>query len=94
MFQFLMICCKPSAGIRPLGRDATMQKISSESSTKIIVLQPLGKVLPIVSPIRDLLASTETLERENRIYWTMYLCILAILVAGVVVGFGGYIGAS
>lgn len=71
-----------------------MQKISSESSTKIIVLQSLGKVLPIVTPIRDLLTSTEALERENRIYWTLYLCILAILVAGVVVGFGGYIGAS
>ena len=49
----------------------------------------------MVGPIKKLVGEHwRTLERENRIYWTMYLCILAILVAGVVVGFGGYMGGS
>lgn len=70
-----------------------MQQTPSDSLTKVIVLQPLTKVLPIVSPVTDLLDSTNVLERENRIYWTLYLGVLAILVAGVVVGFAGYMGA-
>ena len=70
-----------------------MQKISPDLLTKVVVLKPLTEVLPTVSPIRDLLESTDALERENRIYWSMYRCILAMLVAAVVVGFAGYIGA-
>jgi hypothetical protein len=69
-----------------------MQK-TSDLLTKIIVLQPLAQVLPTVSPIRDLLASTQELDHENRIYWNLYLGIMAIFVAAVVVGFAGYIGA-
>jgi hypothetical protein len=76
-----------------LVENATMQKTSSDSLIKAIVLQPLTEVLPTVSPIRDLLESTKALERGNRIYWTMYLCILAMLLAAVVVGFAGYISS-
>jgi hypothetical protein len=90
---FSPICCKRRVRTRPLGRNAIMQKIQSDSLTKVFVLQPLTKVLPTVSPIGDLLASTNALEHENRIYWTLYLGILAILVAAVVIGFAGYIGA-
>ena len=50
-----------------------MQKISSDLLTKVVVLKPLTEVLPTVSPIRDLLESTNALERGNGIYWTMYL---------------------
>jgi hypothetical protein len=70
-----------------------MQKTSSESLIKVVTLQPLTEVLPTVSPIGDLLANTNALDRENRIYWTLYLCILAIFVAAVAVGFAGYISA-
>jgi hypothetical protein len=76
-----------------LVENAIMQKIPSDLLTKVVVLKPLTEVLPTVSPIRDLLESTDALERGNRIYWTMYLCILAMLVAAVGVGFAGYIGA-
>ena len=58
---------------------------------KTVALQPVAQVLPSVSPIHDLLASTSALERGNRIYWAMYLAVLAILVAAVAVGFAGYI---
>ena len=60
---------------------------------KTVALQPVAQVLPSVSPIHDLLASTSALERGNRIYWAMYLVVLAILVASVTVGFAGYISA-
>jgi hypothetical protein len=70
-----------------------MQNIPSDLLTKVVVLKPLTEVLPTVSPIGDLLESADALERENRIYWTMYLCILAMLLAAVVVGFAGYISA-
>ena len=68
------------------------QRATTDPIRKTVILQPLGKVLPSVSPIADLRASTNTLERGNRIYWAMYLVILGILLAAVVVGFAGYIG--
>ena len=61
---------------------------------KTVTLQPVAQVLPSVSPIHDLLASTSALERGNRVYWAMYLAVLAILVASVAVGFAGYISVS
>jgi hypothetical protein len=67
------------------------QAITAEPVRKTVALQPVAQVLPSVSPIHDLLASTSALERGNRIYWAMYLAVLAILVASVAVGFGGYI---
>jgi hypothetical protein len=89
-------------GRRPLGGKGIMQPIKTSSPIqewtattepveKASVLQPLSKVLPTVSPIYDLLASTNALERSNRIYWAMYSTMLAILIAAVAVGFFGYI---
>ena len=67
------------------------QAITGASVRETVALQPVAQVLPTVSPIHDLLASTSALERGNRIYWAMYLAVLAILVASVAVGYAGYI---
>jgi hypothetical protein len=67
------------------------QMTTAEPIRKTVALQPVAQVLPTVSPIHDLLASTNALERGNRIYWAMYLAVLAILVAAMAVGFAGYI---
>ena len=67
------------------------QVITGAAVRKTVALQPVAQVLPSVSPVHDLLASTSALERGNRIYWAMYLAFLAILVASVAVGFSGYI---
>lgn len=67
------------------------QALAGAALRKTVALQPVAEVLPSVSPIHDLLASTNALERGNRIYWAMYRAVLAILVASVAVGFAGYI---
>jgi hypothetical protein len=67
------------------------QAKTADAVRKTVALQPLAQVLPSVSPIHHLLASTSALERGNRIYWAMYLAVLAILGASVTVGFAGYI---
>lgn len=67
------------------------QAITGAAIRKTVALQPVAQVLPGISPIHDLLASTTALEHGDRIYWAMYLAVLAIPVASVAVGFAGYI---
>ena len=57
------------------------------------VIVPLTGLLPSVSPIEDLLASMEALDRGERVYWRLSGLALVVLTVGTIVGFIGYFSA-
>ena len=61
------------------------------ATTPARAVQPLPVVLPGSSPTWLLLASTRQLERSERIYSVIGICVPVVFLASILVGFFGYI---
>jgi hypothetical protein len=69
------------------------EKPRTQPIRSVAVIVPLTGLLPSVSPIQDLLASMEALERGERVYGRLSVLALGILTVGTTVGFVGYFSA-
>jgi hypothetical protein len=72
-------------------QNSVTQKPRTRPIRSVAVIVPLTGLLPSVSPLQNLLASTRALERSDCVYRKLNVLALVILTASVMVGFIGYI---
>ena len=79
--------------MKKIDQNPVREKPRTQPIRSVAVIVPLTDLLPSVSPIQDLLASMEALDRGERVYWRLSALALVILTVGTIVGFIGYFSA-
>jgi hypothetical protein len=79
--------------MKKMDQNPVKEKPRTQPIRSVAVIVPLTGLLPTVSPIQDLLASMEALERGERVYRRLSVLALVILTGGIMVGFIGYFSA-
>ena len=79
--------------MKKMDQNPVKEKPRTQPIRSVAVIVPLTGLLPTVSPIQDLLASMEALERGERAYRRLSVLALVILTGGIMVGFIGYFSA-
>lgn len=74
-------------------QDTVPKELVTQPVRLVVSIQPVTDLLPKISPIHDLLASTHALERGNRIYSLIAVCVLLILLVSLVTGLINYFRA-
>ena len=71
--------------------NSVTEKPRTQPIRSVAVIVPLIGLLPSVSPLQDLLDSTRSWERDDRVYWKLNGLAVVILITSVILGFIGYI---
>jgi hypothetical protein len=79
--------------MKKMDQNPVKEKPRTQPIRSVAVIVPLTGLLPTVSPIQDLLASMEALERGERVYRRLSVLALVVLTGGIMVGFIGYFSA-
>jgi hypothetical protein len=79
--------------MKKIDQNPVKEQPRTQPIRSVAVIVPLTGLLPTVSPIQDLLASMEALERGERAYRRLSVLALVILTGGIMVGFIGYFSA-
>jgi hypothetical protein len=79
--------------MKKMDQNPVKEKPRTQPIRSVAVIVPLTGLLPTVSPIQDLLASMQALERGERVYRRLSVLALVILTGGIMVGFIGYFSA-
>jgi hypothetical protein len=77
--------------MKTIEQNLSAAEVQGRSIRSVDALRPVADLLPTISPIRDLLESTNELERSDRIYSALSIGAVLIFTASVVVGFIGYL---
>jgi hypothetical protein len=79
--------------MKKIDQNPVKEQPRTQPIRSVAVIVTLTGLLPTVSPIQDLLASMEALERGERAYRRLSVLALVILTGGIMVGFIGYFSA-
>jgi hypothetical protein len=79
--------------MKKIEQNPVKEKPRTPPIRSVAVIVPLTDLLPSVSPIQDLLASMDALERGERVYRRLSVLALVILTVSIIVGFIGYFNA-